>query len=223
MMDKNLWRKTWIVAIPLILMISIFTVVATAQIIAYDFKLSLSRNSGRITFGLLVPMELAKVTVTPTVGVAVFEGLIKPPEHIFVTLSCSGQPSGVDIWFEPNPVDIVNGQPATSSMTITASYTAAGGTYTLYIIGAEEGGIMNFYHQITFQLEIISPIPPQEIITVTIVTTVSQSDTIYVTTTTTVIPEFSNALLLFTLIILSWTIVLNKKGNPKRAQRAYQS
>lgn len=60
-------------------------------------------------------------------------------EPLTVTLSSSGQPSGVDIQFDPNPIDISSGT-VTSVMTATTSITTPTGDYPLTVTATLSNG-----------------------------------------------------------------------------------
>jgi len=92
---------------------------------------TLSSRSGQMTPGILVSMELTQITihVPNVVGPSVFPGLYP----ISVSFSCSGQPSGADIKFDPNPLFIPGPGDYTTVMSATTQYATPAGVYDLKI------------------------------------------------------------------------------------------
>jgi hypothetical protein len=76
-------------------------------------------------------MELTRITihVPNVVGPSVFPGLYP----ISVSFSCSGQPSGADIKFDPNPLFIPGPGDYTTVMSATTQYATSTGVYDLKI------------------------------------------------------------------------------------------
>ena len=105
----------------------------------YDFQItvtagtvsiSLDKNQVTLKPGTLVSKQLATVTMEPhDLG----------GQQVYCTLSCSGQPSGVDIQFDPNPVGISEGA-KTSVLKGTTEPSVRAGTYELTITGTLPNG-----------------------------------------------------------------------------------
>ena len=113
-------RKT-LLGLILLVALSISVNVVRAQ------EITLSRSSGAMTPGILVPMELTKIRITipMTIGIN--------PMTVF-DFSCSGQPSGVDVQFDPNPLTVPwDGASHTTVMGATTQYSTPSGVYDLTI------------------------------------------------------------------------------------------
>lgn len=133
-------RKT-LLGLILLVALSISVNVVRAQ------EITLSRSSGAMTPGILAPMELTKISITIPMMVGI------NPMTVF-DFSCSGQPSGVDVQFDPNPLNVPwDGVPHTTVMSATTQYSTPIGVYdlTINIFNHENHALA---HQEHFQLSI---------------------------------------------------------------------
>ena len=128
----------------LIVALSISVNVVKAQ------EITLSRSSGAMTPGILAPMELTKISITIPMMVGT------NPMTVF-DFSCSGQPSGVDIQFDPTPLTVPwDGASHTTVMGATTQYSTPSGVYdlTISIFNHEDHALA---HQEHYQLTITYP------------------------------------------------------------------
>ena len=114
---------------------------------------TLSKYSATMTPGILLPMELTQITFNPVI---VFGGIGIYPIRIGFT--CSGQPDGVYIKFDPNPLVINAPQSSTTVMSATTTYSAPAGQYvlTISVYNLDNPSLKAHAY---FNLKIVSPNP----------------------------------------------------------------
>jgi hypothetical protein len=101
-----------------------------------------------MTAGILVGMKLTEISITIPTVIGIFN-----PMTVF-DFSCSGQPSGADIQFDPNPLTVPwDGMPHTTVMSATTDYSTKIGVYdlTINILNHENHAFLRQEH---FQLTI---------------------------------------------------------------------
>jgi hypothetical protein len=92
----------------------------------------LSRSSGIVTTGSLTPIELTKVSITILIKQGEGTIIIPSPSVEFV---CHGQPNGVNVQFDPNPLTVPwDAMPHTTVMTATTESMVQQGIYDLTIL-----------------------------------------------------------------------------------------
>jgi len=104
--------------------------ITTSSIYTGGIVITLSRTSGTVSASISTPMELTKVSITiPGQG----QGVVIVPNPI-VSFVCSGQPSGVSVQFDPNPLTVPwDAMPHTTVMSATTQSTVQPGIYDLTI------------------------------------------------------------------------------------------
>jgi len=118
--------------------------VATFTVLAKDFKITLSDTSAELSQGTLAT-EVATVTVEAISG---FEGT--------VSLTATGQPTGVTVTFDKSSVSLdATTTSVTTGMKIAVDPTVALGTYTITVKGKSGGTV----HTAKFTLKVTAPEP----------------------------------------------------------------
>lgn len=113
----------------LILWLSVLTFAWSQSVVAVSMELS--PTEATMMQGVSARTQLATVQLKLVLYVGT--------EPLSVMLSASGQPSGVDIQFDPNPMNISVGT-VTSVMTATTSFTEPTGDYTLTVTATLSNG-----------------------------------------------------------------------------------
>lgn len=115
----------------------------TLQVISSgDFSINVSPSSVSISAGS---------STTATVAVTSINGFTSS-----VTLSSSGQPSGVAVNFSPNTITPPAGSTAYSMVTISTTINVPAGSYVITITGIGNGGLVMLQHSTQLYLQISS-------------------------------------------------------------------